>query len=162
MCLGVKTKQKKIQLSVLHFFDGLMKIFIPQSQVIWVHIIEVICANTMERRGGGGWSRGAHFWSKFFSTYNRSRRKGASRQEKVTKNDITRRARSQKRDVPRTNFSMYFFVLLNIFLLHSHEALIILQRATRKHIQEPMTSIFPSTIIKWNKIDIKIQKLFRS
>ena len=160
--LRSKNKTKENSIKCVTFLRWVNEDFHPaKSGYLSSHHWSNMCKYNGEE-GGGWWSRGAHFWSKFFSTYNRSRRKGASRQEKVTKNDITRRARSQKRDVPRTNFSMYFFVLLNIFLLHSHEALIILQRATRKHIQEPMTSIFPSTIIKWNKIDIKIQKLFRS
>ena len=51
---------------------------------------------------------------------------------KATKSDIERRTFSQKSDVPDTNSSMYFFVLLKLSLLVSHEALIILQRATKR------------------------------
>ena len=51
---------------------------------------------------------------------------------KKAANYIRRRSWSQISDVPHANSSMYVFLQLNRFFLNSHEALIKLQRATRK------------------------------
>ena len=58
--------------------------------------------------------------------------KGKRVDEKMTKNDIEKRACSQKSDVPQATSFMYFLLYLNLSFLVSHEALIILQPGTRK------------------------------
>ena len=53
--------------------------------------------------------------------------------KEATKNEIERRGCNQKSDVLHTNSFMYLFLYFNLyFFLASHEALIILQRATEK------------------------------
>ena len=52
--------------------------------------------------------------------------------KKMTKNDLTRRVYSQKCDASHTNSSMYFFLLLNLSFLVSHEPLRILLQVKRK------------------------------
>ena len=52
--------------------------------------------------------------------------------ERKQQKDIERRVCSQKSDIPHPNSSMYFFLKLNVSFLVSHEALIVLQRTTKR------------------------------
>ena len=63
--------------------------------------------------------------------------------KKTANGIIERRAFSQKSDVPHTNSSMYFFLQLNLCcFLVSHEALIILKRATKRTHQRKNLPVY--------------------
>ena len=137
------TQHKKMKFSITDFFSKCDQI--RSFLWIWSHLLKKSLMEWVVETGGrGGTFSGAKL---FVHKIKSNQTKWREQTKKATKNDIRRRACSQKKWCPSHKFFHVPFAVTNLFFLDSHENLIILLRATRKTHPRTFQSIWDNYVI---------------